>query len=125
MAAEELPDEIKRRLPDAANVSTVRAPPHHGEQLRADGFGDNLTIHRRFSLYSFNLGNESCRTSELTRRREIIRASPDQLPYETRTRRSRPNLFVCATLGARLLPLGSLVDRPSVMPTVTGNSKTE
>src|SRR3989441_5655442 len=62
MAAEELPDEIKRRLPDAANVSTERAPPHRGERLRADGFGDNLIIHQRFPLYSFNLGNESCRT---------------------------------------------------------------
>jgi hypothetical protein len=50
MAAKELPNEIKRRLPDAANVSTERAPPHCGERLRADGFGDNLTIHRRFSL---------------------------------------------------------------------------
>jgi hypothetical protein len=62
MAAKELPDEIKRRLPDAANVSTERAPPHRGERLRADGFSDNLTIHRKFALYSFNLGNESCRT---------------------------------------------------------------
>src|SRR5262249_11811389 len=62
MAAEELPDEIKRRLPDAANVSTERAPPRRGERLRADGFGDNLIIHRRFPLYSFNLGNESYRT---------------------------------------------------------------
>src|SRR5262245_14088817 len=62
MAAEKLPDEIKRRLPDAANVSTERAPPHRGERLRADRFGDNLIIHRRFPLYSFNLGAESCRT---------------------------------------------------------------
>jgi hypothetical protein len=45
MAAEELPDEIKRWLPDAANVSTVRSPPHRGERLRTDGFGDNLIIH--------------------------------------------------------------------------------
>src|SRR5262245_42568672 len=66
MAAEDLPDEIKRRLPDAANVSTERAPPNRGERLGADGFGDNLIIHRRFLLYSFNLGNESCRTVELT-----------------------------------------------------------
>ena len=56
---------ISRRLPDAANVSTERAPPHRGERLRADGFGDNLIIHQRFPLYSFNLGNESCRTVEL------------------------------------------------------------
>src|SRR5215510_2502005 len=45
MAAEELPDEIKRRLPDAADVSTERSPPHRGERLRADSFGDNLIIH--------------------------------------------------------------------------------
>ncbi len=45
MAAEELPDEIKRRLPDAADVSTEPAPSHRRERLRADGFGDNLTIH--------------------------------------------------------------------------------
>jgi hypothetical protein len=63
MATEELPNEIKRRLPDAANVSAESAPPHRGERPRADGFGDNLIIHRRFPLYSFNLGNESCRTS--------------------------------------------------------------
>jgi hypothetical protein len=50
MAAKELPDEIERRLPDAANVSTERAPPHRGERLGADGFSDNLTIHQRFSL---------------------------------------------------------------------------
>jgi hypothetical protein len=45
MAAEELPDEIKCRLPDATNVSTKRAPSHRGERLRADSFGDNLIIH--------------------------------------------------------------------------------
>jgi hypothetical protein len=45
MAAEELPDEIKRRLPDAADVSTERSPPHRGKRLRADCFGDNLIIH--------------------------------------------------------------------------------
>src|SRR5262252_1966380 len=50
MAAEELPDEIKRRLPDAANVSTERSPPHRGERLRADGFGDNLIIHLKTSM---------------------------------------------------------------------------
>jgi hypothetical protein len=71
MTAEELPDEIKRRFPDAANVSTKRAPPHCGERLRTDGFGDNLTIHRRFALYSFKLGNESCRNMELTRRETL------------------------------------------------------
>jgi hypothetical protein len=78
MAAKELPDEIKRRLPDAANVSTERAPSHRGERLGADGFSDNLTIHRRCSLYSFNLANESCRTVELTGRREFTQPSPDQ-----------------------------------------------
>ena len=52
MVAEELPDEIKRRLPDAANVSTERTPPHCGERLRADGFGDNLIIHVFFVLKS-------------------------------------------------------------------------
>src|SRR5438874_582486 len=31
-------------------------------------------------------------TSELTRRREFIQASPDQLSYETRSRRSRPTI---------------------------------
>jgi hypothetical protein len=50
MAAKELPDEIERRLPDAANVSTERAPPHRGERLGANGFSDNLIIHRMFSL---------------------------------------------------------------------------
>jgi hypothetical protein len=47
MAAEKLPDQIKRRLPDAANVSTERASPDRSERLRADGLGDNLIIHRR------------------------------------------------------------------------------
>jgi hypothetical protein len=56
MAAEELPDEIKRRLPDAANVSTQRAPPHRGERLRADGFCDNLTIHRKVRSLFFQFG---------------------------------------------------------------------
>jgi hypothetical protein len=79
MSPEELPDEIKGRLPDAANVSTERAPPHRGERPCADGFGDNLTIHRRFALYSFNLGNESCRTFELTGRREFNQPSPDPI----------------------------------------------
>jgi hypothetical protein len=45
MVAEELPDEIKCRLPDAAYVSTERAPADRGERLRADRFGDNLIIH--------------------------------------------------------------------------------
>jgi hypothetical protein len=45
MAAEELPDEIKRRLPDTANVSTERSPSHRDKRLRADGFSDNLIIH--------------------------------------------------------------------------------
>ena len=45
MTAEELPYEIKCRLPDAANVSTKRALSHRGERLRADGFCDNLIIH--------------------------------------------------------------------------------
>lgn len=40
MAAEEFPNQIKRRLPDAANVSTECAPPHRGERLRANGFGN-------------------------------------------------------------------------------------
>ena len=31
MAAEELPDEIKRRLPGAANVPNRHAPVHRGE----------------------------------------------------------------------------------------------
>ena len=52
MAPEELPDEVKRRLPDAANVSTERAPPHRGKRLCAEGFGNNLTIHRRFAHYT-------------------------------------------------------------------------
>jgi hypothetical protein len=55
MAADKLPNEIKRRLPDAANVSTERAPPHCGEWLRADGFGHNLAIHRRLPLTLFTL----------------------------------------------------------------------
>jgi len=54
MAAKELPDEIKRRLPDAANVSTERTPPHRGERLCADGFGDNLTTHRG-SLFTLSI----------------------------------------------------------------------
>jgi hypothetical protein len=54
MAAEELPDEIKRRLPDAANVATERAPPHCGERLRAHGFGNNLIIHQG-SLFTLSI----------------------------------------------------------------------
>src|SRR5437660_704735 len=33
-----------------------------------------------------------CRTVELTRRREFNQASPDQLSYEARSRRSRPTI---------------------------------
>src|SRR5215813_1263338 len=45
IATQELPHEIKCRLPDAANVSRERAPTHRSERLRADGLGDNLIIH--------------------------------------------------------------------------------
>ena len=52
MAAEEIPDQIKRRLPDAANVSTKCAPPHCGERLCANSFSNNLIIHVFFVLKS-------------------------------------------------------------------------
>ena len=39
-----------------------------------------------------------CRTSELTRRREFIQASPDQSSCETRPRRSRPTICSTATI---------------------------
>ncbi len=45
MSAEEIPNEIKRRPPDAANVSTESPPPHRGEGLHANGFRDNWRIH--------------------------------------------------------------------------------
>jgi len=48
VSSEELPDEIKSRLPGAANVSREHASPHRGERLRADGFSDHLIIHRGF-----------------------------------------------------------------------------
>src|SRR5436309_11654144 len=35
---------------------------------------------------------KSCRTVELTRRREFNQASPDESSYETRSRRSRPTI---------------------------------
>jgi hypothetical protein len=47
VAAEELPNEIKRRFPDATNISTERASPDRSERLRADGPSNNLIIHRR------------------------------------------------------------------------------
>jgi hypothetical protein len=40
------------------------------------------------------------RTSELTRRREFTDASPDQLCYETRLRRSRPTICSAARFAA-------------------------
>src|SRR2546429_9418655 len=47
MAAEKLPDQIKRRLPCSPNVPNAHAAPYCGERLRADGFGDNLVIYRK------------------------------------------------------------------------------
>src|SRR5262249_58767782 len=45
IATQELPDEIKCRLPDAANVSRGRAPTHRSERLRADRPCDRPDIH--------------------------------------------------------------------------------
>src|SRR5262245_64000825 len=42
MATQKLPDEIKRRLPRAPNVSDAHATPHRGEGLRTDDPGDDL-----------------------------------------------------------------------------------
>ena len=42
MAAEKLPDKIKRRLPCSPNVTYAQAAPHCGERLRPDAFGDNV-----------------------------------------------------------------------------------
>src|SRR5438552_19003312 len=50
MAAEKLPDKIKRRLPCSPNVSNAQAAPHGGERLGADSFCYNLIIHRRFAF---------------------------------------------------------------------------
>src|SRR6266404_7801651 len=47
MAAEKLPDKIKRRLPSSPNVPNAQAAPHGGERLGADSFCYNLIIHRR------------------------------------------------------------------------------
>src|ERR1041384_2981323 len=43
------------------------------------------------------VSKERHRTVELTRRREFIQASPDQLSYETRSRRSRPTICSVAS----------------------------
>src|SRR5438067_12583327 len=48
------------------------------------------------------------RTSELTRRREFIQASPDQSSYETRSRRSRPTICWAALETNRTLGLDRL-----------------
>jgi hypothetical protein len=90
MATEELPDEIKRWLPDAANVSTERAPPHRGERLCADGFRDNLTIHRG-SLFTLSIWTTKA-VERLTGRRESIQPSPRHSSYKTRSRGSRPTI---------------------------------
>src|SRR5947199_10746288 len=47
MAAEKLPDKIKRRLPCLPNLANAYVASHCGYRLRADGFGDNLIIHRK------------------------------------------------------------------------------
>lgn len=44
MAAEALPDKIKRRLPYSPDVANAQAASHCGERLRHDVFGDNLII---------------------------------------------------------------------------------
>src|SRR5947207_11453459 len=61
MAAEKLPDKIKRRLPCSPNVPNAYVTPHRGQRLRAYSPGHNLILHRRFR-FKFNLNNWSCRT---------------------------------------------------------------
>src|SRR3989442_11718361 len=56
MAAEKLPDKIKRGLPCSPNVPNAQAAPYCGERLRADGLGDNLIVHQRLPLYLFKFG---------------------------------------------------------------------
>ena len=45
VTTEELPNEIKRRLPSAAYVSAENAPPYGSEGLRRDDFCFDLIIH--------------------------------------------------------------------------------
>ena len=59
MAAEKLPDKIKRRFPRAPNVSDEHAPLHCRKKLRTDGFGDDLITHRRFPLFAFIWATEA------------------------------------------------------------------
>ena len=54
MAAEKLPDSVKRWFPCSANVPNTHAASHCGERLRADGLSDNLIVHREFR-FEFNL----------------------------------------------------------------------
>src|SRR5947207_6766022 len=47
MAAEKLPDKIKRRLPCSTDLPNAHAASHCGERLRPHAFNDNLIIHRK------------------------------------------------------------------------------
>jgi len=54
------------------------------------------------ALVCLSFKERCARTSELTRRREFIQASPDELRCETRSRRSRPTIcYVSPFLRAR------------------------
>src|SRR5438552_118041 len=56
MAAEKLPDKIKRRLPCFPNVPNAHVTPYCGERLRADGLSDNLILPQRLPLHLFKFG---------------------------------------------------------------------
>jgi hypothetical protein len=75
MATEKLPDKIKRRLPCSSNVSDEHTPPHCREELRTDGFCDDLISCQRFPLFAFIWRRL---TFELTRRRESKQLPPHQ-----------------------------------------------
>src|SRR5712692_9734224 len=63
---------------------------HTSDMIRKMGACRRNTLSRRIAV-CVAMRNR-CRTAELTRRRDFTQASPDQLSYETRSRRSRPTI---------------------------------
>src|SRR5947207_15868024 len=89
MAAEKLPDNIKRRPPCSPNVPNAHVTPHRGQRLRAYSPGHNVILHSRFRA-KVNLSNWTCLTPELTRRRDSKHPSLHQASDKTPNRRPHP-----------------------------------